>query len=120
MGGIIVIDLDIKDVNVQMELNGVFWNEDGTAEMMVTTKAEHYFILRLVVDLESKTIRATSVEIVTGFCPLCKQKKDVCSELNDLQNKMEILEEAYDWVREHPEYRFQLSFYEYNKFEVVK
>ena len=47
---------------------------------------------------------------MNGFCPLCKQKKDVCSELNDLQNKMEILEEAYDWVREHPEYRFQLSF----------
>ena len=43
MGGIIVINLDIKDVNVQMELNGVFWNEDGTAEMMVTTKAEHSF-----------------------------------------------------------------------------
>ena len=42
---------------------------------------------------------------------LCaKQKRDECSELNDLQNKMEILEEAYDWVREHPEYRFQLSF----------
>ncbi len=29
MGGVIVIDLDIKTVNVQMELNGVFWNEDG-------------------------------------------------------------------------------------------
>ena len=29
-----------------------------------------------------------------------------------------FLEEAYNWVREHPEYRFQLSFYEYNKFEV--
>ena len=40
---------------------------------------------------------------------LCANRKDVCSELNDLQNKMEILE-AYDWVREHPEYRFQLSF----------
>ena len=115
-----VIDLDIKDVTVQMELNGVFWNEDGLAEMTVTTKAEHSLILRLVVDLESKTIRATSAEIVNGFCPLCKQKRDECSELNDLQNKMDILEEAYDWVREHPEYRFQLSFYEYNKFEVVK
>ncbi|WP_142334148.1 hypothetical protein [Bacillus wiedmannii] len=115
-----MIDLDIKDVTVQMELNGVFWNEDGLAEMTVTTKAEHSLILRLVVDLESKTIRATSAEIVNGSCPLCKQKRDECSELNDLQNKMDILEKAYDWVREHPEYRFQLSFYEYNKFEVVK
>ncbi|MFB5551977.1 hypothetical protein ACE41B_23280 [Bacillus cereus] len=115
-----MIDLDIKDVTVQMELNGVFWNEDGVAEMTVTTKAEYSLLLRLVVDLKSKTIRATSTDIVNGFCPLCKQKKDKCSELNDLQNKMGILEEAYDWVREHPEYRFQLSFYEYNKFEVVK
>ncbi|PRT03373.1 hypothetical protein C6356_22945 [Bacillus wiedmannii] len=115
-----VIDLDIKDVAVQMELNGVFWNEDGIAEMTVTTKEEHSLLLRLVVDLESKTIRVTCAEIVNGFCPLCKQKRDECSELNDLQNKMDILEEAYDWVREHPEYRFQLSFYEYNKFEVVK
>lgn len=115
-----MIDLDIKDVNVQMELNGVFWNEDGIAEMTVTTKEEHSLLLRLVVDLESKTIRATSVEIVNGVCPLCKQKRKECSELNDLQNKMDILEEAYDWVREHPEYRFQLSFYDYNKFEIVK
>ncbi|MEM5633895.1 hypothetical protein AAHB55_13325 [Bacillus cereus] len=115
-----MVDLDIKDVTVKMELNGVFWNEDRIAEMKVTTKEEHSVILRLVVDLESKTIRATSAEIVNGFCPLRKQKRDECSELNDLQNKMEILEEAYDWVREHPEYRFQLSFYEYNKFEVVK
>ncbi len=38
-----MIDLDIKDVNVQMELNGVFWNEDGIAEMTVTTKEEHSF-----------------------------------------------------------------------------
>ena len=38
MGGVIVIDLDINDVTVQMELNGVFWNEDGIAEMTVTTK----------------------------------------------------------------------------------
>lgn len=105
-----MIDLDIKDVNVQMELNGVFWNEDGMAEMTVTTKEEHSLLLRLVVDLESKTIRATSTEIVNGFCPLCKQKRDECSELNDVQNKMDILEEAYDWVREHPEYCFQLSF----------
>ncbi|HGH7181025.1 hypothetical protein DXB51_17530 [Bacillus cereus] len=115
-----MIDLDIKDVTVQMELNGVFWNEDKIAEMTVTTKEEHSFILRLVVDLESKTIRVMKAEIVNGFCPLCKQKRDKCSELNDLQNKMDILEEVYDWVREHPEYRFQLSFYEYNKFEVVK
>ncbi|MEK4743538.1 MULTISPECIES: hypothetical protein [unclassified Bacillus (in: firmicutes)] len=115
-----MIDLDIKDVTVKMELNGVFWNEDGIAEMTVTTKEEHSLLLRLLVDLESKTIRATSAEIVNGFCPRCKQKRDECSELNDLQNKMDILEEAYDWVREHPEYRFQLSFYEYNKFEVVK
>ncbi|EMI9089370.1 hypothetical protein COD05_23055 [Bacillus cereus] len=115
-----MIDLDIKDVTLQMELNGVFWNEDGIAEMMVTTKEEHSFILRLVVDLESKTIRAMNTEIVNGFCPLCKQKRNECSELNDAQNIMGILEEAYDWVREHPEYRFQLSFYEYNKFEVVK
>ncbi|WP_238599717.1 hypothetical protein, partial [Bacillus cereus] len=82
------MDLDIKDVNVQMELNGVFWNEDGIAEMTVTTKEEHSFILRLVVDLENKTIRATSIGIVNGFCPLCKQKRNECSELNDLQNKM--------------------------------
>lgn len=115
-----LIDLDIKDVNVQMELNGVFWNEDGVAEMTVTTTEEHSLLLRLVVDLESKIIRATSAEIVNGCCPLCKQKRDECSDLNDLQNKMDILEEAYDWVREHPEYRFQLSFYEYNKFEIVK
>jgi len=115
-----VIDLDIKDVTVQMELNGVFWNEDRIAEMMVTTKAEHSLILRLLVDLESKTISAMSAEIANGFCPLCEQKRDECSELNDSQNKMDILEEAYDWVREHPKYRFQLSFYEYNKFEVVK
>ncbi len=92
----------------------------GLLEMTVTTKRRAFFILRLVVDLENKTIRATSVEIVNGFCPLCKQKRNECSELNDLQNKMEILEEAYDWAREHPEYRFQLSFYDYNKFEVVK
>ena len=78
--------------------------------MTVTTKDEHSLILRLVVDLERKTIRATSIEIVNGFCPLCKQKRNECSELNDLQNKMDILEEAYDWVREHPKYRFQLSF----------
>ena len=104
-----MVDLDIKDVTVKMELNGVFWNEDRIAEMKVTTKEEHSVILRLVVDLESKTIRRRA-EIVNGFCPLCKQKRDECSELNDLQNKMEILEEAYDWVREHPEYRFQLSF----------
>ncbi|MFU2028292.1 hypothetical protein ACM6Q8_01145 [Bacillus wiedmannii] len=115
-----MIDLNIKDVAVQMELNGVFWDEHGIAEMTVTTREEHSLLLRLVVDLESKTIRVTSAEIVNGFCPLCKQKRDECSELNDLQNKMDILEEAYDWVREHPEYRFQLSFYEYNKFEVVK
>lgn len=57
---------------------------------------------------------------MNGFCPLCKQKKNECSELNEAKNIMDILEEAYDWVREHPEYRFQLSFYEYNKFEVVK
>ena len=42
--------------------------------MTVTTKEEHSLILRLVVDLERKTIRATSAEIVNGFCPLCKQK----------------------------------------------
>ncbi|PFI52521.1 hypothetical protein COI73_00565 [Bacillus cereus] len=120
MGDVMMINLDIKDVNVKMELNGVFWNEDRIAEMMVTTKAEHALILRLVVDVESKTIRAMSAEIVNGFCSLCKQKRDECSELNDPQNKMDILEEAYDWVREHPKYRFQLSFYEYNKFEVVK
>ena len=71
----IVVDLDIKDVTVKMELNGVFWNEDRIAEMKVTTKEEHFVILRLVVDLESKTIRATSAEIVNGFCPLCKQKR---------------------------------------------
>ena len=70
-----MIDLDIKDVTVQMELNGVFWNEDGVAEMTVTTKAEHSLLLRLVVDLKSKTIRATSADIVNGFCPLCKQKR---------------------------------------------
>ncbi|MES5893263.1 MULTISPECIES: hypothetical protein [Bacillus cereus group] len=115
-----MINLDIKDVNVNMELNGVFWDEDRIAEMMVTTEAEHSLILRLLVDLERKTINAMSAEIVDGFCPLCKQKKEECSELNDSQNKMDILEEAYDWVREHPKYRFQLSFYEYNKFEVVK
>ncbi|WP_141525170.1 hypothetical protein [Bacillus cereus] len=115
-----MIDLDIKDVTVQMELNGVFWNEAGIAEMTVTTKEEHSLILQIVVDLENRTIRATSAEIVNGFCPLCKQKKDECSELKDLQNKMEILEEACDWVREHPVYRFQLSFYEYNKFEIIK
>ena len=97
-----MVDLDIKDVTVKMELNGVFWNEDRIAEMKVTTKEEHSVILRLVVDLESKTIRATSAEIVNGFCLSAKQKRDECSELNDLQNKMEILEEAYDWVREHP------------------
>ena len=61
-----MIDLEIKDVTVQMELNGVFWNEDGIVEMMVTTKAEHSLILRLVVDLESKTIRAMNAEIVVG------------------------------------------------------
>ena len=105
-----MVDLDIKDVTVKMELNGVFWNEDRIAEMKVTTKEEHSVILRLVVDLESKTIRATSAEIVNGFCPCANRERDECSELNDLQNKMEILEEAYDWVREHPEYRFQLSF----------
>lgn len=38
-----MIDLDIKDVTVQMELNGVFWNEDGIAEMMVTTKKSILF-----------------------------------------------------------------------------
>ena len=38
-----MIDLDIKDVNVQMELNGVFWNEDGIAEMKVTTKKSILF-----------------------------------------------------------------------------
>ena len=85
-------------------------NEDGIAEMKVTTKEEHSFLLRLVVDLESKTIRATSAEIVNGFCPLCKQKRNECSELNDLQNKMEILEEAYDWVREHPNIVFSYPF----------
>lgn len=115
-----MINLDIKDVNVQMELNGVFWNEDRIAEMVVTTTAEHSLILRLVVDLENETLSAISAEIVSGFCPLCKQKKSECSELNNPKNKMDILEEAYDWVREHPKYRFQLSFYEYNKFEVVK
>lgn len=52
-----MVDLDIKDVTVKMELNGVFWNEDRIAEMKVTTKEEHSVILRLVVDLESKTIR---------------------------------------------------------------
>lgn len=56
MGGVIVIDLDINDVTVQMELNGVFWNEDGIAEMTVTTKEEHSLILRLVVDLEGKRL----------------------------------------------------------------
>ncbi|MBH0358949.1 hypothetical protein COF68_12460 [Bacillus toyonensis] len=120
MGDAMMINLDIKDINVKMELNGVFWNEDRIAEMMVTTTAEHSLILHILVDLENKTICAMSATIVNGFCPLCKQKRDECSELNDLQNKMDILEEAYDWVREHPEYRFQLSFYEYNKFEVVK
>ena len=59
-----MVDLDIKDVTVKMELNGVFWNEDRIAEMKVTTKEEHSVILRLVVDLESKNIRATSAEIV--------------------------------------------------------
>ncbi|MEN8647957.1 hypothetical protein ABFE25_25580 [Bacillus toyonensis] len=115
-----MINLDIKDINVKMELNGVFWNENRIAEMMVTTTAEHSLILHILVDLENKTISAMSATIVNGFCPLCKQKRDECSEFNDPQNKMDILEEAYDWVREHPEYRFQLSFYEYNKFEVVK
>ena len=43
--------------------------------MKVTTKEEHFVILRLVVDLESKTIRATSAEIVNGFCPLCKTER---------------------------------------------
>ena len=69
-----MVDLDIKDVTVKMELNGVFWNEDRIAEMKVTTKEEHSVILRLVVDLESKTIRATSAEIVNGFC-LCANRK---------------------------------------------
>ncbi|PGO33248.1 hypothetical protein CN984_03915 [Bacillus cereus] len=115
-----MINLEIKDVDVKIELNGVFWDEDRIAEMIVTTEAEHSFILRLLVDLESKTISAMSADVVNGFCPLCKQKRDECSELTDSQNKMDILEEVYDWVREHPKYRFQLSFYDYNKFEVVK
>ncbi len=52
---------------------------------------------------------------------LCANRKGTnVVNLMTCKNKMEILEEAYDWVREHPEYRFQLSFYEYNKFEVVK
>ncbi|EPF04945.1 hypothetical protein ICQ_03256 [Bacillus toyonensis] len=55
-----MINLDIKDINVKMELNGVFWNEDRIAEMMVTTTAEHSLILHILVDLENKTICAMS------------------------------------------------------------
>lgn len=51
-----MINLDIKDINVKMELNGVFWNEDRIAEMMVTTTAEHSLILHILVDLENKTV----------------------------------------------------------------
>ncbi len=32
MGGVIVIDLDIKTVNVQMELNGVFGMSEAAHE----------------------------------------------------------------------------------------
>lgn len=54
MGDAMMINLDIKDINVKMELNGVFWNEDRIAEMMVTTTAEHSLILHILVDLEKK------------------------------------------------------------------
>lgn len=67
-----MVDLDIKDVIVKMELNGVFWNEDWIVEMKVIIKEEYFVIFCLVVDLESKIIRVTSVEIVNGFCFLCK------------------------------------------------
>ncbi|MEC4604773.1 hypothetical protein VST22_17550 [Bacillus paranthracis] len=86
---------------------------------MVTTKAGHALMIDLLFDLKKETINAMGATIVNGFCPLCKQKRDECSEVNNSQNKMEITQKIHDWFKTHQIYRLHYLTNGLDKFTVI-
>ncbi|EOO11415.1 hypothetical protein [Bacillus cereus] len=113
------VNLNIQDVSVDMRDNGVFWNPGEIAEMIVTTKSAHSLSIIAWINLKQKTIRMMEIKEKNGICPLCNKLAESCGELNESQNRMDILEEVYNWLKKCEKYRIHLAFYGYDKFTVV-
>ncbi|MDG1621957.1 MULTISPECIES: hypothetical protein [Bacillus cereus group] len=125
------VNLNIKNVSVEMDKKGVFWNAGDIAKMKVITTSKQSLELDVLIQFKkgSKgTIRMNEVRSTDGNCPLCGRKSEDCLEdrskyckgLSDLQNKMLILQQVYDWIKKYSIYRLHFLTYEYDKFEVVE
>ncbi|MDM5193624.1 hypothetical protein QUF93_13815 [Bacillus hominis] len=113
------VNLNIKDVEVDMNTDGVFGNEYGTSLMKITTIEEYSLCLSFFIDIKTNAIGAVNAHTIRDICPCCKVKILQCEELNKSENKKKVLQDAYAWMKKAEKYRLQLLLGNYGKLNVI-
>ncbi|HDR8129176.1 TPA: hypothetical protein QC448_003620 [Bacillus cereus] len=113
------VNLNIKDVKVDVSTDGTFGNEDGTSLMKITTIEEYSLCLYFFVNIKNNVIGAVNTHTIGNICPCCKVKILQCEELNRSENKKKVLEDAYTWMKKAEKYRLQLLLSKYGNLNVI-
>ncbi|TNO91087.1 MULTISPECIES: hypothetical protein [Bacillaceae] len=113
------VNLNIKDVEVDMSVDGAFGNENGTSLMKITTIEEHSICLYFFINIKNNAIGAVNAHTIRDICPCCKVKILQCEVLNKSENKKKVLQDAYAWMIKAEKYRLQLSLGNYGNLNVI-
>lgn len=113
------VNLNIKDVEVDMSVDGSFGNENGTSLMKITTIEEPSLCLYFFINIKNNAIGAVNAHTIRDICLCCKVKILQCEVLNKSENKKKVLQDAYAWMIKAEKYRLQLSLGNYGNLNVI-